>query len=308
MLSSKSTKLAHSSEEDRSPSTRLLKAARLSSQVYRLDRQRLQWSAKIRLPTATPSDLDAGVIPWIPPLLIEGEDGGRKTEQGSRGAGEQGRKSPTSLRPLTAEAESGEEVEARLDRLRQAQEDLLAQARKEAEELLTTARLEAADLREKARLEGWRQGQAAGLAQGRQEVLTTLQPLSRLLETAAQEVRQNFTDQLAHWEEQIVQWAFAVAEKIITAEIQINRDVVLAAVQDALGRIQGEDILLRVNPEEAPLVQESLDSLAPGVSLRVVADPRIERGGCLVVTSETAVDAQPSVMLQNLRLALIGED
>jgi flagellar assembly protein FliH len=97
------------------------------------------------------------------------------------------------------------------------------------------------------------------------------------------------------------------------AEAILGREVACSptAGRDALARAldltpPGVAAVARLHPDDAAAVGDPA-SIDPGRPVTVVADPAVERGGCLVEAGDCRVDAQLGPALARARAALLGE-
>ena len=161
-------------------------------------------------------------------------------------------------------------VEARNDA-----EQRLADARDEAARIVTEARAEAARLTAEAKVEG----AAAARADAAGMLLAAAQIRDAALARAERETRA---------------LALGVASRIVGEAIALEPARIDALVRAALARTRrATTVDVRVHPEDA----RALD-LGPGV--RVVTDPTLRRGGCVVSSELGTVDARVEVQLDAL--------
>jgi flagellar assembly protein FliH len=77
---------------------------------------------------------------------------------------------------------------------------------------------------------------------------------------------------------------------------------------EVLGRVkEGRDLVVRVSPTDLPLLQpeeKRLRAAVPGRALTMVADARIELGGCIVESSLGTLDGRMDVQLRELYATL----
>jgi len=91
--------------------------------------------------------------------------------------------------------------------------------------------------------------------------------------------------------------ALAVAKKIVYREVSVNKDVVLAVVNEALNNVMDHDkITLKINPEDMLFINEN-KKLLNDISFKTntvkfVEDSGVESGGCLIETDSGIIDAQ----------------
>jgi flagellar assembly protein FliH len=151
----------------------------------------------------------------------------------------------------------------------------------------------AAETRQRAREEG--------LAEARARVEPALEAVAE----AERQIRAREDDFLRAAERSAVELALAIAEKIVGAAVSARPETVLEVVAGALLRTAARHrLVIEVNPEDLELVSESAEGLAArlgGVQrLDVVAERRIERGGCIVRTEEGEIDARIGSQLHRL--------
>jgi flagellar biosynthesis/type III secretory pathway protein FliH len=145
------------------------------------------------------------------------------------------------------------------------------------------------------------EGLAEGLAEAGERIGSALAALA----DAEAGVRARADEFLRAAERSAVELAIAIAEKIVGGTVQARPETVLDIVGGALLRTAARHrLVIEVNPDDLELVSGSADGLAArlgGVQrLDVVADRRIERGGCIVVTEEGEIDARIGAQLDRV--------
>ncbi len=102
--------------------------------------------------------------------------------------------------------------------------------------------------------------------------------------------------------------AVEIAEALVGHHLEVDGCAARDAVVRALTEVpRGASVLVRLNPEDVDLLAGSADelaSLAPTATLELVADPSVERGGCLADVGDRTVDAQLSSALARVREVL----
>jgi flagellar assembly protein FliH len=155
----------------------------------------------------------------------------------------------------------------------------------------------AAETRQRAREEG--------LAEGLAEARALVEPALEAVAEAERQIRAREEDFLRAAERSAVELALAIAEKIVGETVSARPETVLDVVGGALLRTAARHrLVIEVNPEDLELVSESAEGLVArlgGVQrLDVVAERRIERGGCIVRTEEGEIDARIGSQLERL--------
>ena len=102
-----------------------------------------------------------------------------------------------------------------------------------------------------------------------------------------------------------VPMAVEIAEALVGHHLTVDDCAARDAVERALTDIpRGSDVTVHVNPEDTHLTPESIADLAPGCAVQVVADPGVERGGCVVDIGDRTIDAQIAAALARVREVL----
>jgi flagellar assembly protein FliH len=149
---------------------------------------------------------------------------------------------------------------------------------------------------------GFKQGLAQGKAEG---ALKAQQQIADYIAQQGQSVARDFAklfacaqDQLNAAEEVIAQGtlelACEVARQVLRHELSVNTKVVLPVVREALGLLtaQNKSAKIRLNPADLKLIDETVRSEFSDRSLSLVADPGVARGGCIVESAGSIVDAR----------------
>lgn len=160
--------------------------------------------------------------------------------------------------------------------------------------------------------EGARQAQAeraADLANNKATYAAAQAKAASLLDHLAASTKEELTrldQESSAVTEELVEVAFQLAEAVLGAELRSRPERALEAARDALARLPLGPALVRVHPEDEPLLQAepaALSSMRAGQAVKVVADPGVERGSCIVTTGATTVDARVGQALARAREA-----
>jgi flagellar assembly protein FliH len=175
-------------------------------------------------------------------------------------------------------------------------------------ELVAQATAEAESIRELARSQGYTDGHAAGREDGLAEVSSAVLALGE----ANIGVQALLEDVAAKVERDAIEFALALAAKILSGALQAKPELVLEVVQGAIRRISDRRrITVLVNPSDLQTVQSAVGDLQAqgnGVELcDVQADPRVQPGGAIVRTAEGEVDASVQTQLDRAREVVLDE-
>ena len=159
-----------------------------------------------------------------------------------------------------------------------------------------------AALERDAFVKGYAQGERAGLEAGVKRTDAVLRRLGETIDELA-----GLRRQILHQsEQQLVQLALALARRIVRRELAADDELLGALARVALERLgEARPATIRLHPEDfARSTAGRLEQWA-AAHVSVVADPTVNRGGCLVESPFGFVDASIEAQLQELAGALL---
>lgn len=170
------------------------------------------------------------------------------------------------------------------------------------DEVRATQQAHLATLEREAFASGYAAGERAGLEAGTKRAEAMLRRLAQTLD----ELKALRGTLVRQTEEQMVQLALAIARKILRREATVDHDLIVAMARVALERVGESGIAtIRLNPEDyASTVQRHGDHWA-GARVKVVADPSVSRGGCLVESEFGFVDASVDAQFEQVAQAMV---
>ena len=165
-----------------------------------------------------------------------------------------------------------------------------------------------AEAREKAEQkvrEAYEEGMHRGTEAGKDKFNASVAEAEKLLNSAAEALRDARTSFLDSLEPQIVKLAIGIAAQILKREAQEAPDLLRSTTRAALERILDEEqVTLRVNPVDLEVLREHRIELLhqfDGISrLEIVGDESIEPGGCIATSENLHVDAQIQTQLEKI--------
>ena len=102
--------------------------------------------------------------------------------------------------------------------------------------------------------------------------------------------------------EQLIRATFELAEAVITCELRTSPDLAIEVARRVLASLPTGPAEVRVNPADEALVLEAAEKLgSKGDAVRVVADPDVGPGGCVVSSGAKTVDARIEEALARAR-------
>jgi flagellar assembly protein FliH len=172
-------------------------------------------------------------------------------------------------------------------------------------------------IHEAARQEGYAEGHAEGMAaghasgyqdgldQGRAEAaheLTHLQDIAATFGKAVTEADETIASD-------VLELALQLARGMVRTAFDVRPELIIPVVRQAVDYLPTlqQPALLVLNPEDAPIIQDSIGPELEKTGWRIVQDGAIARGGCRVDTASNQIDAQIASRWQRLSQAL-GKD
>jgi flagellar assembly protein FliH len=182
--------------------------------------------------------------------------------------------------------------------------EILAEAQSHVELMLNQAQMQVNTWQHEAKQAGWE----AGYAEGRQVIETELAEAlntARGLARAAIDAKDQL---LKDNRREIGQLAVAVAKKIIGKELVLNPKAVADIVAQAIETAKVSGVCcIRVNPQDYGILGPLWDAIPaieqPGSNWSLVADKRIDRGGCLIEINGGSIDGQLDTQLAQVSAA-----
>lgn len=184
--------------------------------------------------------------------------------------------------------------------------ELVDKAHQQAREIVAAAESERQVIFDESRAEGSSQGYLEGLKQADQQAAATRQEAIDVLHQA----QQLHQDILAGIQQEAVDLAVIIAERVVRRQLEIAPEAVLAIAREIMQRsVQSSYYILIVNPQDVTLVREQRQQLLEAVDhlaqIQVLADPAITPGGCRVETEQGycdgTIEAQLQVVHQTLK-------
>ncbi len=149
--------------------------------------------------------------------------------------------------------------------------------------------------------EGYNEGYEAGIKQARLDALqmhTLLQNIEEALNQIDEQLAQSLLD-----------LALQIARKMTGAAFQVNPDIILKIVNDAINSLPhfNQNAHLLLHPDDAELVKKQMGEHLSHAGWKIFPDTRITRGGCKVETAHSHIDATTEMRWQRI-VEAIGQD
>lgn len=147
-------------------------------------------------------------------------------------------------------------------------------------------------------------GYEAGFTEGHAHAMLEVQrQINEFKESQGQELARRFAGlfevaalQMEQVEQMAAQGVLALAvelaRQVIRHEVSVNPNVVLPVVREALGVLfeDARSARVRLNPEDVDVVQAILEKEFTNLSVSLIPDTLVAKGGCLLESAGTVVD------------------
>lgn len=208
-----------------------------------------------------------------------------------------------------------EEILQEAQEMREEAKDVVIRAKDDAGRIITEAQNKAKKLIEECKLycqsiestsgrEGFELGKDEGRKAGFEEVANLVEETRRTLHQAFGE-RDRLMKSV---EAEAAKLALKIAERIIGTEISMRPDIVLDMVSSTIEKVKDrEHVIIYVHQEDLEYVKENAATfgrIVDGIkSFEIQADPRVDRGGCIIETNLGSVDARINTKLAAIETA-----
>jgi flagellar biosynthesis/type III secretory pathway protein FliH len=205
------------------------------------------------------------------------------------------------------ERAAGRDAAPARDPRAQLMELVRAQAEVMARDALAEREADEAELRDRLRAEAYAAGVESGRAEAEAAAHEALSSAIEALWIATEEVRGAESRWLAALQDNLAALVSAAARHVIGREVRADDTLVRELAERAVAEFpQDHPVQLRVCPADLDTLRVALASVPRSGEVRFTADPRVERGGCLVEGRERIVDGRVDTALERLYRRLSG--
>lgn len=156
---------------------------------------------------------------------------------------------------------------------------------------------------------GRKAGHDEGLRRGTEDARRRAEPLLRELRSVLAALAQPLEALDDEIEQALAGLAMAVARQLVRRELRVDPGQVVATVRQAVSALPSSQrtVHVRLHPEDRALVREAL-AVDGESGWKLIADPVVERGGCVVETEVSRVDATIESRLNAVIAQVLGGD
>jgi flagellar assembly protein FliH len=161
-------------------------------------------------------------------------------------------------------------------------------------------------VQQRAWQQGFEQGRSAGMEAGTSELATRIEAVERILDALARPL-----EDLDHRvEEELLALVQAVVRQLVRRELHHDPGHLIGIIRDGLAALPlaAGDVVVRVHPTDAEAIRERLADAADNRAWRLESDPLLERGGCLISSPRSNIDARLEARLSRVIAGLLDDE
>ena len=183
---------------------------------------------------------------------------------------------------------------------------IIDSAREQADQIVIDARSQADDVRAQAHEEGFEAGKEEGIQAGMEET----NRIREELEGERQQLEAEYERMVADLEPKFVKVVCELIEKLTGVVIADQEELILHLIKAGLSDVRkgAERIIVRISPEDAPIVEQHkkdlLDEVAEGVTIDIMPQESMEKNDCIIETDNQMLDAGIHTQLENMVTAI----
>ncbi len=156
-------------------------------------------------------------------------------------------------------------------------------------------------------------GYEDGLAAGRREMesqAAKLRARVAQLDSIIGSLAKPFEELDIEVEKQLTLLALTVGKQMVRRELKTDPGQVIGVIRQCVGRLPAasRDVRVHLHPDDAAVVRELLATPGTDRAWSIVEDPAMTRGGCIVRTDVSQIDARLDARLNAVVAAAFGDE
>jgi flagellar assembly protein FliH len=164
-----------------------------------------------------------------------------------------------------------------------------------------------------AREQSEARGYDAGMAKAQAEMkgrISQLDTQIKRLDALLQFVSRPLQNLDAEVENMLLQLALTVGKHLARRELKVDPTQVIAIIRESLAELpaSAREVRVHLHPDDAAIVRERLTAPSYERAWSIVEDPTMSRGGCVVRTENSQIDARLESRISTIIASAFGDD
>src|SRR5690242_2327476 len=156
-------------------------------------------------------------------------------------------------------------------------------------------------------------GYEAGMTRARAETsarLAALEERVKRLDAALHLLARPLEQLDADIESELAQLALAIGKQLARRELRIEPAQVIAILRESLALLPAaaREVRVHLHPEDAATVREHLTTPATERAWTIVEDPTLSRGGCVIHSQSSRIDARLESRIAAVAASTLGDE
>ncbi len=156
-------------------------------------------------------------------------------------------------------------------------------------------------------------GYQAGLEKAQAESQVSLDALAakvRQLESIVQFLAQPLAQLDAEVEKELLHLALTVGKQLARRELRVDPSQVIGIIRESLSQLpaSARDVRVHLHPDDAKTVRDRLAEPTSQRAWTIVEDPTLSRGGCVIRTETSQVDAKFESRISAVIASVLGDE
>jgi flagellar assembly protein FliH len=156
-------------------------------------------------------------------------------------------------------------------------------------------------------------GYQAGLAAAKAETQAKVRELNTRiakLDAILRQLSRPLEELDAELEKQLTGLVITIGRQIVRRELKTDPQQIIAVLRESVSRLpaSARDVRVHLHPEDAAVVRELLATPSNDRAWTMVEDPSLTRGGCLIRTDTSQIDARLESRLNAIVSAALGDE
>jgi flagellar assembly protein FliH len=164
-----------------------------------------------------------------------------------------------------------------------------------------------------AREQSEARGYDAGMAKAKSEMdgrIAELDKKVKQMDELLQFISRPLQELDAAVEKMLLQLTLAVGKQLARRELRVDPTQVIAIIRESLQELPAaaREIRVQLHPDDAAIVRERLTAPVSERAWTVVEDPTMSRGGCVVRTETSRIDARLESRINTIMANALGDE